>query len=49
LVPDRQDKRSLVPLDLQQWAAWLSGGTDEARSMLRPAAIEIYDQEGGRQ
>lgn len=42
LPPDRQDKRSVIPLEVADWDQWLAGTGDEARSLLRPAAVEIF-------
>lgn len=43
-LPDNaQDKRSLVPLEPDQWAAWLHGSVDEALGMLTAPEQERFD------
>lgn len=43
LPVDAQDKRSLVPLEPEQWATWLHGSADEARALLVPPPGERFD------
>lgn len=43
LPPDRQDKRTVVPLEEEGWQTWLHGGLDEAAALLRVPALERYD------
>lgn len=40
LAPDRQDKRSVVPLAADDITAWLHGTPDEARALIRLPALE---------
>ncbi|NRF71413.1 SOS response-associated peptidase family protein [Aquincola sp. S2] len=48
LPPDRQDKRSLVHIDPVDWDAWLNGSEDQALQLLRPPALELFDQTDAR-
>lgn len=43
LPDDAQDKRSLVPLEPEQWGAWLHGTVDEARALLVAPPVERFD------
>lgn len=43
LPPDRQDKRSVVAIELADVDQWLCGGLDEARALLRPPPLELID------
>ena len=43
LPDDAQDKRSVVPLEPSQWAAWLSAPVGEAAEMLVPPPVEQFD------
>ncbi|MBW6493964.1 MAG: hypothetical protein K0B16_05320 [Burkholderiaceae bacterium] len=43
LPPDRQDKRSVVPIDLSDVDAWLCGSNDEAASLVRVPPVEVFD------
>ncbi len=45
LPGDAQDKRSLVPLEPEQWDAWLHGSVDEARALLVAPPVERFDPE----
>jgi putative SOS response-associated peptidase YedK len=40
---DAQDKRSLVPLEPEQWGAWLLGSEGEARALLKEPPAERFD------
>lgn len=44
LPMDRQDKRSLVHVDLADWDRWLLGSVDEARALLVPQPSDVFDQ-----
>jgi len=44
LPADRQDKRSLVHIDPADWDTWLRGPADEARELLVPQPLEVFDQ-----
>lgn len=39
---DRQDKRSVIPLEPGDWDQWLAGTQEEARSLLRSAPVDIF-------
>jgi putative SOS response-associated peptidase YedK len=39
--PDEQDKRSVVSIETADVERWLSGTRDEARSLVRPPAMEV--------
>ena len=43
LPDDAQDKRSVVPLEPDQWAAWLSATVGDAKEMLVPPPTERFD------
>jgi putative SOS response-associated peptidase YedK len=43
LPPDRQDKRSVVPIDLSDVDAWLCGSNEEAASLVRVPPVEVFD------
>lgn len=43
LPDDAQDKRSLVPLEREQWDAWLHGDETHARALLVPPPAERFD------
>ena len=45
LPPDRQDKRSVVPLELEDVDAWLFGTRDDAQKLIRLAPVERFDAE----
>lgn len=47
-APDDQDKRSLVHIDRADWDAWLRGDEEQARQLLRPPALELFDQTDAR-
>jgi len=38
-----QDKRALVHVEPELWDQWLSGERDEARRLLVPAPMEMFD------
>jgi putative SOS response-associated peptidase YedK len=41
LAPDKQDKRSIVPIERHDWEQWLLGTIDEARELVRLPACEL--------
>ena len=43
LAPDRQDKRSVVPLEAHAFDTWLAGTAEEASELLKLAPAEIFD------
>jgi putative SOS response-associated peptidase YedK len=43
LPPDAQDKRSLVPLEPEQWMQWLEGSEADARDLLHAPPPERFD------
>ena len=43
LPDDAQDKRSVVPLEVEQWGAWLSATPGEAKAMLQAPPMERFD------
>lgn len=43
LPDDAQDKRSVVSLETEQWAAWLHGCEAEARALLQPPPVDRFD------
>ena len=45
LPDDAQDKRSVVSVDEAQWSSWLSGNESQARAMLNPPGVTLFDPE----
>jgi putative SOS response-associated peptidase YedK len=43
LPDDKQDKRTVVPLEPADWERWLTGTVEEADQLRRVPALEIYD------
>ena len=43
LPADAQDKRSVVPLEPEQWQAWLQGSEADARALLQVPPSERFD------
>jgi putative SOS response-associated peptidase YedK len=42
LPPDQQDKRSVIPFEIQDLRTWLSGTIDEALPLIRLPAVEVF-------
>ena len=42
LPADRQDKRTVVPLEIADLRTWLAGSNEEAAAVLRQPAVEVY-------
>ena len=45
LPPDRQDKRSVVPVEAADVDTWLHGTVEQARALIRLAPAELYEAE----
>jgi len=43
LPPDRQDKRTVVPLDVADLRTWLIGTVEEAKALIRLKPADVYD------
>ena len=43
LPADAQDKRSLIHIEPEHWAQWLAGSEDEARALIQPPPLEMFD------
>ena len=43
LAADQQDKRSVIPIAIEDVDLWLSGTTAEASKLLRLAPVEEFD------
>jgi putative SOS response-associated peptidase YedK len=43
LPPDKQDKRSVVPIELSDVEQWLRGTIEEAADLVRVAPVEAFD------
>ncbi|MDP9991947.1 SOS response-associated peptidase [Variovorax boronicumulans] len=43
LAPDKQDKRSVIPLELQDFDTWLAGTVEEAKQLMRLAPVELFN------
>lgn len=41
--PQKEDKRSVIPLDPSDFDQWLEGTVDQARGLMRLAPTEVYD------
>ncbi|WP_309278358.1 MULTISPECIES: hypothetical protein [Comamonadaceae] len=41
LPADKQDKRSVIPIELADVGQWLAGTVDEASQLLRVAPVEV--------
>ncbi len=42
LLPDAQDKRSVVPIEEADWDRWLHGSIDDARDLIRVPPQELF-------
>ena len=42
LGPDQQDKRSVIPIELEDVDSWLLGSLEEARRLLQLAPVDIF-------
>src|SRR5690606_2728474 len=42
LAADKQDKRSVIPLEAADYDQWLAGTVEEARALLRVAPVEAF-------
>lgn len=45
VAPDRQDKRSLVLLEAQDFETWLGGSLEQAKTLIRLTPVDIFDAE----
>ena len=43
LAPDKQDKRSVIPLEVQKFDTWLAGTVEEAQKLLKLGPVELFD------
>ena len=43
LAPDKQDKRSLVLVEPQDFDTWLDGSVEQAKSLVRLTPIELFE------
>ena len=43
LGPDQQDKRSVIPVELEDVDQWLYGTQEQARGLLRLAPVEVFE------
>ncbi|MEQ1804299.1 MAG: SOS response-associated peptidase family protein [Burkholderiaceae bacterium] len=43
LAPDKQDKRSVVSIELQDLDQWLHGTPDEARQLVRLSPLKLFN------
>jgi putative SOS response-associated peptidase YedK len=43
LAADKQDKRSVIPIEPADYDQWLAGTQQEAQALLRLAEVEIFD------
>ncbi|WGT65013.1 SOS response-associated peptidase [Variovorax paradoxus] len=43
LASDKQDKRSVIPLEVHEFDTWLAGTVEEAKQLLKLAPVEVFD------
>lgn len=43
LAPDKQDKRSVIPIEAGDFDQWLEGTVDQARELMKLAPVEVFD------
>jgi putative SOS response-associated peptidase YedK len=43
LPPDRQDKRSVIAIELADVDTWLVGSTEDAKLLVRAPSVELFD------
>lgn len=43
LPPEKQDRRSVIHIDKADWDIWLHGTEEEARALIRPQPMEVFD------
>ena len=43
LPADQQDKRSVIPIEMQDVDQWLAGTVREAGQLLRLASVDVFD------
>jgi putative SOS response-associated peptidase YedK len=43
LGPDAQDKRSVIPVELEDVDLWLTGTVEQAQALLQVAPVEMFD------
>ena len=43
LPPNKQDKRTVEPLEIADLRTWLAGTIDEASALIKLPAIELFD------
>lgn len=41
--PDQQDKRSVIPIELDDVDSWLTAPVDQAASLLRVPSLEVFE------
>ena len=46
LLSDKQDKRTVVPLEVDEVETWLTGTIEEASALIRLRPAELYDALG---
>jgi hypothetical protein len=42
-LPERRDKRSVVPIEFEDVNAWLRGTADQAKALVRLPSLEVFD------
>ena len=45
LPADQQDKRSVIPIEMQDVDQWLAGSVREVAQLLRLAAVDVFEAE----
>ena len=43
LPPERQDKRTVVPIERADWDVWLNGSVDDALSLIQLPPLHRFD------
>ena len=42
LPPDQQDKRSVIPIERQDWDTWLNGSIDDAMTLVKLPEVDLF-------
>ena len=40
--PDKQDKRTVVPIEREDWGTWLRGSPQQAKALVRVPPVEAF-------
>ena len=42
LPPEKQDKRTVVPIDAADWSLWLTGNAEDALSLFQLPPLQLF-------